>query len=232
MKRIISILLTLCLLLGNFAPAVYAQEPQSDASVQTDDITIEGTNGFGNLLSAEIVEAQEEQAESYEGGYTITDLVIEGNTATVTYDALGEANLVVALYTEDGIQLLTSANTDSLSVIGKADGITLGVLQGDQGYDQVDLGILRQFLIFSNDVAEQCLIDLEIIASLVESDTKDFLDFLFLRHIIGINSYHIVAALALALQNLKSLFGIAGSNHTIGNLGGDQRSGQLIADIA
>ena len=111
MKRIISILLTLCLLLGNFAPAVYAQEPQSDASVQTDDITIEGTNGFGNLLSAEIVEAQEEQAESYEGGYTITDLVIEGNTATVTYDALGEANLIVALYTEDGLQLLNSANT-------------------------------------------------------------------------------------------------------------------------
>ena len=109
-KRILALCLTVVLLLGNFAPAVYAQETQGDASVQTDDITIEGTNGFGNLLSAEIVEAREEQAESYEGGYTVTDLVIEGNTATVTYDALGEANLIVALYSEDGIQLLTSAN--------------------------------------------------------------------------------------------------------------------------
>ena len=127
--------------------------------------------------------------------------------------------------------LLTGTHTDCLTVISKANRVRLGVLQGDQGYDQVDLSIGRQFLIFSNDVAEQCLIDLEIITALVESNTKDFLDFLFLRHIIGINSYHIVAALALTFQNLKSLFGITGSNHTIGNLGGDQRSGQFVADI-
>ena len=110
MKRIISIFLIVCLLTGNLAPAVYAQDVQSNATVQTDDITVEGTNGFGNLLSAEIVEAQEAQAESYEGGYTVTDLVIEGNTATVTYDALEDVNLIVALYTEDGMQLLSSAN--------------------------------------------------------------------------------------------------------------------------
>ena len=128
--------------------------------------------------------------------------------------------------------LLTGTHADCLTVISKANGVRLGVLQGDQGYDQVDLSILRQFFVFGNDVAEQCLIDLEIITALVESNTKDFLDFLFFGNIIGINFHHIVAALALALQNLKSLFGIAGSNHTIGNLGGDQRSGQFVADIA
>ena len=111
MKRIISILLTLCLLLGNFAPAAYAAETESDAAVETGSITVEGTNGFGSLLSAEITEAQEETSEGYEGGYSVTDLVIEGSTATVTYGSLGDAYLVVALYTEDGMQMLTSANT-------------------------------------------------------------------------------------------------------------------------
>ncbi len=110
-KRIISAIVTLCLLLGNFAPAVHAQELPSDASLQAEDVMLEGTNSIGNLVSAEILEAQENQEESCKGGYTITDLVIEGNTATVTYDALEEASLIVALYTEDGLQLLTSANT-------------------------------------------------------------------------------------------------------------------------
>jgi len=111
MRRIISMLLALVMVFTAIPWAAMAEENQGDAAVDTGEITVEGTNGFGNLLSAEIVEAQEDQAEAYEGGYTVTDLVIEGNTATVTYDSLGEANLVVALYTEDGMQLLTSAYT-------------------------------------------------------------------------------------------------------------------------
>ena len=112
-KRSISLLLVLGILLGVLAPAAQAAPTVETASVNTDNVTIEGTNGFGNLLSQEIAENQEEAEAAdieYPGGYTVTGLVIEGNTATVTYDTMEEATLVVALYTEDGMQLVTSAN--------------------------------------------------------------------------------------------------------------------------
>lgn len=110
-KRCISLLLVLGILFGVLAPAAQAAPVEDAASVNTDNVTIEGTNGFGNLLSREITESQEEAEAAdaeYPGGYTVTDLVIEGSTATVTYDTMEEATLVVALYTEDGMQMLTS----------------------------------------------------------------------------------------------------------------------------
>ena len=111
MKRCISLLLVLGIILGVLVPAAQAAPVEETASVDTDNVTIEGTNGFGNLLSQEITENQaESKAEEadYPGGYTVTNLEIEGNTATVTYDTMEEATLVVALYTEDGMQMLTS----------------------------------------------------------------------------------------------------------------------------
>ena len=111
MKRCISLLLVLGIILGVLVPATQAAPVEETASVNTDNVTIEGTNGFGNLLSQEITESQEEAeaAEAdYPNGYTVTDLVIEGNIATVTYDTMEEATLVVALYTEDGMQMLNS----------------------------------------------------------------------------------------------------------------------------
>ena len=111
-KRTISLLLVLGILLGIVAPSAQAAPAEDAASVNTDTVTVEGTNGFGSLLSQEITESQEEaeaEAAEYSGGYTVTDLVIEDGVATVTYDSMEEATLVVALYTEDGMQLLTSA---------------------------------------------------------------------------------------------------------------------------
>ena len=69
MRRFISMLLALVMVFTAIPWTAMAEENQGDAAVDTGEITVEGTNGFGNLLSAEIVEAQEEQTESYEGGY-------------------------------------------------------------------------------------------------------------------------------------------------------------------
>ena len=110
-KRCISLLMAMLILVGVFAPAAQAAPAEETATVNADGVTVEGTNGFGNLLSQEITESQEEAEaaeEEYPGGYTVTALVIEGNTATVTYDTMEAAALVVALYTEDGMQMLTS----------------------------------------------------------------------------------------------------------------------------
>ena len=112
LKRCISLLLVLGILLSVLAPATQAAPVEETATVNTGNVTIEGTNGFGELLSREITASQAEAAEAaknYPAGYSVTDLVIEGRTSTVTYDSMEEATLVVALYTEDGMQLLTSA---------------------------------------------------------------------------------------------------------------------------
>ena len=111
-KRSISLLLVLGILLGVLAPAAQAAPVKETATVDTGDVTIEGTNGFGDLLAQEITENQQENVtenEGYPGGYTVADLKIVDNVATVTYDTLEEAILVVALHTEDGMQLITSA---------------------------------------------------------------------------------------------------------------------------
>ena len=82
--------------------------------MDTESVTIEGTNGFGNLLSQDIQAYQQQTAEEesgYEAGCSVTNLQIEGNTATVTYSSQEDAVLVVALYTEDGLQMVTSAST-------------------------------------------------------------------------------------------------------------------------
>ena len=111
MKRIFCLLLVLCLLAGNLAPAAAAQELQPDTTVESGTATVEGTGGLGTFLSAQITQVQEKTSAISETGFTVTDLVIEGSTATVTCDAPEDANLIVALYSEDGMQLLTSANT-------------------------------------------------------------------------------------------------------------------------
>ena len=111
-KRSISLLLVLGILLGVLAPAAQAAPVKETATVDTGDVTIDGTNGFGDLLAQEITENQQENVtenEGYPGGYTVADLKIVDNVATVTYDTLEEAILVVALHTEDGMQLITSA---------------------------------------------------------------------------------------------------------------------------
>lgn len=112
MKKLLAIFMTLVILATTVLSAVPVGAENADASVETgnNDLTVEGTNGFGNLLSEDLLESQEE-TEEYKEGYTVTDLVIEGNTAIVTYDSLERANLVVALYTEDMVQMITSANT-------------------------------------------------------------------------------------------------------------------------
>lgn len=111
-KRCISLLMAMLILVGVFAPAAQAAPAEETATVNTDGVTVEGTNGFGNLLSQGISQSQaeaEEEAADFSGGYSVTDLEIENGVATVTYDSMEEATLVVALYTEDGMRMVNSA---------------------------------------------------------------------------------------------------------------------------
>ena len=129
-KRCISLLLVLGILLGVLAPAAQAAPVEDMATVDAGAMTIEGTNGFGTLLSQEIQESQEESAsaeEDYEAGYSVIDLTFDGSTATVEYSSLEEARLVVAVYSEDGLQMLASGET---TVSPDADMATV-TIEGD-----------------------------------------------------------------------------------------------------
>ena len=109
MKRVFSLFLALVMLVG-MVP-VPAKASQTNPSVDANDMTVEGTDSFGSLLSEEL-NGESILADTYIDGYAITGLTFDGNTAAVTYGSLGPARLVVSIYTEDGLTMLSTANTN------------------------------------------------------------------------------------------------------------------------
>jgi len=112
MKRIISLFLVVLQLVTMIPVPVQAQD-DSAASIDVGDVSLEGVNAVGTLLGESIAEHDVEivdPEDPYGAGYSITDLEIRGNTAVVTCESMEDATIVVALYTEDGLQLLNSAS--------------------------------------------------------------------------------------------------------------------------
>ena len=113
LKRLVAMLMLLSIVFTMIPAQVFATQGQTQSSVDMGDVSIQGTNGFGTLLSQEINRNQAEsdaEAEEYDPGYSVTDLVIEDGIAYVTYGSMEDAVLVVALYTEDGMKMLTSVS--------------------------------------------------------------------------------------------------------------------------
>lgn len=120
-KRVLSLFLILTMLVG-MLPVLAQAEPV----VQGGDITVEGTNSLGTLLSEEIGRQQEEM-EAASDGYAVVGLTVEGMKATVEYTSMEEATLVVGVYTEDGLQLLTSGKT----LVNPEETVATVMLEGD-----------------------------------------------------------------------------------------------------
>ena len=129
-KRAMAMVLTMIMVLSLIPAHSFATEYQVAPEVDASNMTIEGTNGFGNLLSQEIQESQEESdsaEEDYEAGYSVVDLTFDGSTATVEYSSLEEARLVVAVYSEDGLQMLASGET----TVSPEDDVSTVTIEGD-----------------------------------------------------------------------------------------------------
>ena len=130
MKRILTFLLALVLVFTAMPVQAMASKPEPETSVNTGNVTVEGTNGFGTLLSQEIQQSQEDalaENEDYEAGYAVTNLTFDGTTATVEYSSLEEAILIVAVYSEDGMQMLASGDT----VVNPDEFATTVTIEGD-----------------------------------------------------------------------------------------------------
>lgn len=63
------------------------------------EIEAEETDSFGEFLADQINESQE-QKDKYKG-YTVSSVNMDGNKATVTYDTLVDAYVLVGIYSED-----------------------------------------------------------------------------------------------------------------------------------
>ena len=128
--------------------------------------------------------------------------------------------------------LLARANAHSLSVIGKADGIALGIFQGDQRHNQVDFGGFWQIFVLGDDISQQFGVDFEVVPALLEGDAEDLLGLLLGRNVGGVDGNYVVAAFPLGFQDFQCLVGVAGSNNAVGDLPGDELGGSGIAHIA
>lgn len=73
------------------------------------DISVQGTDSFGELF-ADAVGAEVESQEK-NNGYNIFSVEMKDKTATVSFEALKDATLVVGIYEEDGIKMLASGKT-------------------------------------------------------------------------------------------------------------------------
>ncbi|MGN0474754.1 MAG: leucine-rich repeat protein, partial [Acutalibacteraceae bacterium] len=119
-SRIAAAFLVMAMLFAMLPANVFAanspagQPGETSAQVSNDKLEISGTNSFGNLVASTIEDYNngEYSDEAATREYSVTDIEMNGTTATVEYGALHDCTLVVAIYDEDGIKMLGSGKAD------------------------------------------------------------------------------------------------------------------------
>ena len=107
-KKFMASLLLLALMVGYIPPA--AASTNTAAPTADTNMVVQGENDIGNILAADINEAQEDLYASQDGS-AILDVTINGQTATVSYSLQQEAVVLVGIYTQDGMELLTESRS-------------------------------------------------------------------------------------------------------------------------
>ena len=129
--------------------------------------------------------------------------------------------------------LLAGTDTDGLSVLDVAHRVALGVLERDEGNDQVALGLGRKGLVLGGNVLEEGgVIEPNLVAALLKGDAEHLLALYGRGGIVGIYLDDVIGTLALVMQYLDGLGSIAGSYDTIAHLALDEACGGGVADIA
>ena len=156
-KRFISILCTGIITIsaiysdigfGNLIKA-FATPKESDASITSgkDDIVMNGTNSFGNLLADTLSKEQERQEES--NGGNIFEVTIEGTQAHISFETSQDAAIVVGIYTESGEKMLASGTVEILAGQTETD-IEIKTEEMPQYF------LLRAFMVNKETLAPLC----------------------------------------------------------------------------
>ena len=114
--RFFGFFLVLVMCLSLFPASALAQE-EPETSVDS-EYAVEGTSSVGELI-ANTLDGQAEQG--YDGTDlpgSITDITVEGTTATVELSTDRDAALIVAVYTEDGAKMLGSGKSTAAAEDG------------------------------------------------------------------------------------------------------------------
>ncbi len=116
MKRIVSFAMALVMGFSitaeSFAADYSAVEkaPAAENTSLASDVSVEGTNSFGEMIAEALTEQQTEQQEN--NGFNIFSIDIENNVAAVELEALEDCSLVVAVYDDAGTALLSTKSMD------------------------------------------------------------------------------------------------------------------------
>ena len=118
-KRIISFLTSFIMIFSlvadvsvtNVNAESITAENQSEISADNSEVSIEGTNSFGNLLTDSLEEKMNQQEEN--NGCNIFSIeMIDDSTAAVSFETLQDCMLVVGIYDEAGETMLASGSIE------------------------------------------------------------------------------------------------------------------------
>ena len=109
-KKIIAGILTFTIILGT-VPQINAEAPiaaseSAGMSLSEENMQISGTNSFGNMVAQELASVSSEQEAN--NGCNVFSVEISGTTANVSFETLCDSALVVAIYDNEGMQMITS----------------------------------------------------------------------------------------------------------------------------
>ncbi|KAH6608706.1 hypothetical protein Trco_002052 [Trichoderma cornu-damae] len=154
------------------------------------------------------------------------DALVEAHPPVVGLVA-GEAGAVDA-------RLLAGAEADDLAVDGVADGVALGIFEGDGGDGEVAGGALGEGsgVLGSDDGAERPGGDLGVVAVLLEADAVDGPGLDGAGVVVRVDLEDEVLASLLLPEDLQSGVLVAGGNDAVGDLLGDDAGGGNVHNVA
>ena len=121
-KRIVSMFTSMLLVFSmvSYVPNVSAkadditEERNGEITTGSGDVSIEGTNSFGNMLTSSLDEKMDEQEAN--NGYNVFSVEMADTTvAAVEFETLEDCTLVVGIYDEAGEAMLASGSTEVIS---------------------------------------------------------------------------------------------------------------------
>jgi len=88
----------------------HAVSQSAEGVTSNNEMTVEGTNSFGNLLTDMLSEEMDEQQQN--DGCNIFSAEVYDTEVVVDFESTQDATLVAAIYEEDGIKLLASGSLE------------------------------------------------------------------------------------------------------------------------
>ena len=112
------------------------------------DLSVKGTNSFGNLLAGELSQEAAQQQENL--GCNIFSIEVTDKRADVSFETTRDCTLVVAIYEDDGIKMLDSAKI----------GVSVGETQAAVYFGQEEMPryfYVRGYLVDDDNLQPLCI---------------------------------------------------------------------------